>query len=263
MYDALGLRFTVSCPDEPTRAYVAHLLSGLSAPDPGDAGQGYVNDFTVEDEATRLPDALATLVGMINLRGLGAARGSLLLHAGAVSIGNAGCAILCGPSGSGKSTLTAALSRRHAYVTDEIVCLVPDTMRLRPFRKPLALKNGAHDLFPHLRPPTGSVGARYAGERWLISADTLGGPPLPATPLAPNVVVFPTYRQGAATRVQPITEAESAYRLGSNATQLSVVRGGGLPALARLARRAPAFEVTYGDLGEAVAAVEELSSEAA
>src|SRR3954454_19919994 len=174
MYDALGLRFRVYCPDQAARDYVEYLLSGLRASDVT-SSTGYVGEFVVEDEATRQPDAIATLVGMINLRGLGAARGSLLLHAGAVSVADAGATILCGPSGSGKSTLTAALSRRHAYVTDEIVCLAPETMHLQAFRKPLALKQGAHDLFPHLRPQSGSMAERYAGDRWLISVDDLGG----------------------------------------------------------------------------------------
>lgn len=259
MYDALGLRFTVSCPDESTRAYVAQLLSGLVASAVDD---GELVELPIEDE-TLFPDRMAGLVGLINQRSLEAASGSLLLHAGAVSVLDLGATILAGPSGSGKSTLTAALACRHPYITDEIVCLDPHTTRLTPFRKPLSLKRGAHALFPHVAPQPGSTAERYAQDKWFIPADALGSPPLPDAPILPNVVVFPTHVAGAATRVERLTLAESTYRLGSNATQLSAVRGGGVAALARLARRVPAFALTYGDLEEAVSTVEDLSSAAA
>lgn len=44
-----------------------------------------------------------------------------------------------------------------------------------------------------------------------------------------------------------LSGGEAAYAVGSRSTALADTRGGALPALARLARRAPAWELRYAD----------------
>lgn len=165
--------------------------------------------------------------------------------------------ILCGPSGSGKSTLTAVLSSRYAYLTDECVCLEPHSLRITPFRKPLALKPGALDLLPHFRPQT-AVAQRYSTDRSLIPPDRLGGPPPPPQPLLPELIAFPTWSPGSDLEVEELTASETAYLLGTSASHLESVDGGPLPALARLARRTPAHRIRFDDPWEAVSVLDEL-----
>ena len=74
----------------------------------------------------------------------------LHLHAGAVACGDDGV-VLLGSSGSGKSTLTAYLVRSGwTYLTDEMLALEPDPLRLRPYPRPLTLKKGSWALFPEI-----------------------------------------------------------------------------------------------------------------
>ena len=163
MYDALGFRFSLTCPDQASAAYMAHILSGLEAAPSEGAVEFALRAAPAGAQAGPGPDEVGHVIGTVNLRAIGASAGSLLLHAGAVARQDGGVAVLCGPSGSGKSTLTATLSSRHAYVTDETVCLTPESLRITPFRKPLVLKQGAH------------TGALLAPTRRRNSAEPTGG----------------------------------------------------------------------------------------
>ena len=249
-YEALGFRFRVDTADTGLAGHVDRLLAGCRS-SVTEAGPL----LPVDDS----PGSLISLVGTVNMRAIGAAGGSLLLHAGAVCRADGRAAVLCGPSGSGKSTFTAVLAGRGlAYVTDETVCLAPESLRITPFRKPLSLKAGSHHVLPHLRPPADPHLVRGSGGQWLVPPPALGGPPLPAGPLLPDVLVFPTHTPGAAVQVDRVPAAEAAYTLGGNTSRLRDVRDRGLPALARLVRRAPAYRVVYEDVHAAADAVQDL-----
>ena len=90
--------------------------------------------------------------------------------------------------------------------------------------------------------------------------DDLGGPPLPDGPIFPQLIIFPEHSPGADLRVTSLGEAECAYSLGMNTSRIQDIRGGPLPTLARLARRAPAYRVTYDDVRSAADVVEEIWS---
>lgn len=256
MYDALGVRFTLRCDDPDLAAHLADVLSGLEVGEDLAAASGPV-EFQVPEHEARLPGAAARVIGMVNLRAVDGAAGSLLLHAGAVSRPDGGSMILCGPSGSGKSTLTAILSSRHAYLTDESVCVDPHSLRITPFRKPLALKSGALELMPHFRPET-DLARRHSRDRVLVPPARLGGPPPPPQPLLPELIVFPTWSPGSDLEVEELTAPETAYLLGTSASHLESVDGGPLPALARLARRTPAHRIRFDDPWEAASVLDEL-----
>jgi len=220
--------------------------------------------LVLDDNGHTFAEALLALVGTVNLRALAAAEGALLLHAGALSVPDGGIAVLCGPSGSGKSTLTATLAARGlAYLTDETVCLAPESLHVTPFRKPLSLKQGSHEVLSRFRPVPGSVAEKCTGPQWLIPPGELGQAELPSEPLLPQVVLLPTYTLGASLEVGRLEPAEAAYLLGGNTSRLRAVHGGGLPALARLVRRTPAYRLVYGDVEAAADAVEHLWSSAA
>ena len=259
MYDALGMRFTLRCTDPDLAGHLREILSGLEVAD--DAGGNAPVDLAPSRREVGSPDAATLFMGMVNLKAVDAAEGSLLLHAGAVSRPHGGSMILCGPSGSGKSTLTAVLSSRHAYLTDESVCLDPQSLRITPFRKPLALKPGALGALPHFRPRT-AIEQRYSRDRCLVPPDRLGGPPPPPQPLVPELTVFPTWSPGGDLRVEELSTAETAYVLGISGARLESVDGGPLPALARLARRAPAYRLEFDDPWQAASVLDDLWDQA-
>jgi hypothetical protein len=74
----------------------------------------------------------------------------LCVHAGVVA-SDAGALAVPGASGHGKTTLVAALVQAgFGYVSDEVLAVDRRTMRVHPFRRPLAL---AHDVWPLLGLP--------------------------------------------------------------------------------------------------------------
>jgi len=263
MYDALGFRFRLTCPDPASATYMAHILSGLEAAPSEGAVEFALRAAPAGAQAGPGPDEVGHVVGTVNLRAIGASAGSLLLHAGAVARQDGGVAVLCGPSGSGKSTLTATLSSRHAYVTDETVCLTPESLRITPFRKPLVLKQGAHKALSWLRPAEGTVPSPLEGDRWYLPPSSLTTASLPRQPLFPDVAIFPTYLPGEAVKVEEVAPAHAAYLFGTNSVQRESIRGGVLRCVARMARRAACFSLQYDDSERAADIIETLWADAA
>lgn len=260
VYDALGYRFSVRCANPSHSGEVAALLEGFGS-----------RDVSADHDVLSLPDgehssdALAALIGTINLRAVHVAQGRLLLHAGAVCRQNGDVTILCGPSGSGKSTLTAELvARGHAYVTDETVCLSPERLTVTTFRKPISLKPGSQPHFPALRPEPGSLVAALSEKQWLVAPNQVGSAEVPAGHLWPQLLVFPTYEAGATQRIERLSAAEAAYLMGANTSRLLSVTGGALAVLARMSRRVRTYRLIHGDHPTAAAAsIEALWSAAA
>lgn len=196
------------------------------------------------------------LVPAITLNAIAASEGTLLVHAGAVAAPTGDVVVICGRSGSGKSTLTARLARSGlAYLTDETVRLDPVSLRVTPFRRPISIKPGSHDAVWHLRPtdhePVDGI--------WWVPPAALGDTPLPSQPLLPRLLIFPVFdRAATACDVEPITPGQAGFLLGEQSSRLRLVRGGPLPALARLVRRAPGYKLRYSDGEQATAEVQNL-----
>lgn len=247
-FEALGLPFQVACDDRRVLAHIEDLLAGLVATSAAEHGNPRI--FVVRGLRRGAPGRIIeALIGTINLAAVRNARGALLLHAGAVVRPGGGTAILCGPSGSGKSTLTTRLVEAGlAYLSDETVCVSPCDLRIAPFRKPVSIKSGAQVRLPHLSPTPGSDAAAFTDRQWLIPPARLGGAPVPSGPLLPELLIFPTYSASDAPLLELLHPAEAAFMLGGNASYLPDITGGPLPALARLARRAPAYRLIYDDV---------------
>lgn len=246
-WDALGFVFAVSTADEA----LASLARVAFAELPPGSGHAAVLDLDAYDEAAA-GNRLTALLSEVTVQAITRAGGNLLLHAGGVARPDGATALLCGASGSGKSTLTAGLvAAGWSYVTDETICLDPQTLRITPFRRPLSLKPGSHVVLPHLRPETSPPGG------WVVAPSALKGAPPPAAPLLPELLVFPTYRAGVRLEVTPLSPGEAAFLAGTDSSRLSDTHGP-LQALARLGRRAPAYRLVHGDLDAAVIAVSDL-----
>lgn len=240
------------CPDERWPSLLV-ALSGLAPAPAVQVQQVFEVGFDTE---TSWEQQLLVFVSELTLRAIGASEGELLLHAGAVCDERGAVAVLCGRSGSGKSTLTTRLTQSGlAYLTDETVRLDPLSLRVTPFRRPALLKAGSHRLLPELRPEGSLLGTGA----WALPPAALGGASVPDVPLLPRLLVFPRYdRTARGCDVEMLPPGQAAFSLGEQSSRLRMVRGGPLPALARLARRAPAYRLRFGDGVEATSVVRQL-----
>ena len=188
----------------------------------------------------------------------------LILHAAVVEK-NGRALILPGEPGAGKSTLTAALTLLGGWrlLSDELALIVPATGMLLSIPRPISLKNASLDLVRgwgdgivmtepvrdtgkgtvgHVRPPPASV-ARMD------------------VPAVPGWVVFPRYRQGAATRLSAFSQGQTVLRLIEQSFNYQLHGEAGFEALAELVSRCGCFEFEYSNIDEALAAFDRLATD--
>jgi len=201
------------------------------------------------DRARDLPISSATLNFIENRHG------HLLLHAGAAAAADGRTIVVHGASGAGKTTLTAALvSTGLAYITDETVCLDPNTLNIEPFRKPLTVKPGSHQLLQRYRPSSEHIDPKSGN--WQIPPSDLGGPDLPKAVPTPTVIVFPDVDADQQdVTMTPVSRARAAFLLGEQSSALWRIEPRPLAALEHLVTAAPAFVVTYSDAFRAAAMI--------
>lgn len=182
-------------------------------------------------------------------------RGHLLLHAGGSTDARGRTIIVHGESGVGKTTLTTALVQSGlAYVTDETICLDPDTLAIEPFTKPLTVKPGSQELLAHLTPPDDEVSE--GSGNWQVPPERLGGPPLPTVELRPAVIVFPNVDPDRTdVEFTPVSPARTAFVLGEQSSAMWAIEPRPLAAIARLVASVPAFQVSYGNAFDAAPAI--------
>jgi hypothetical protein len=186
-------------------------------------------------------------------------RQRLILHAGAVVAPDGRALLMPGPSGSGKSTTTLGMvAAGMGYLSDEFAVVDPDTVRMIPFPRPLALKQGSRQLLPRVDalavnvPTTTQTTVHVPVER-------LGGT-AHVGDAEPGWVVFPTYLEGAETRLTPLTRGETCVALLDCTFRLVDHPHLALRVMADLARKTRGYRLQIGDLDEAVAVLTELTS---
>lgn len=183
----------------------------------------------------------------------------LLFHAAAVRRAAPGTSLgvmFPAGSGSGKTTLAAGLVRRGwDYLTDELVIVDPDTIRIVPFPKAFSVKPGSYELFDSLTPdPTGPAGDRV----WYLDPERLRAGSVAKAPTPIGCVVLPKFQRGASTRVELLTIGETVVGLFENAVNIARHKEAGLDRLIEIAQTAPGFRLVFGDLENACATVEGL-----
>jgi hypothetical protein len=142
-------------------------------------------------------------------------RGLVMPHAAAVARSDGSVVLLADEPGSSTSTAlaTALLGRGTILLAEGTSVLDPDTLEVLPEHGP---------------------------------DDVLGDP------LEVRLLIFPEHTTDAAgTHVQVLSGSEAAYLVGARSAGLDDVTGGPLPALARLARRVPAYRLRYDDVARA------------
>lgn len=167
-------------------------------------------------------------------------------------------------SGSGKSTLAAELVMRGwRLFSDELALIDGPELSLVPFPRPVSLKNQSIELI-RTRHPQACFGP--------LARDTLKGNiahmrvPEAAVERAeeaspPSLIVFPKWTAGASLRVDPVAQGQTALRLIEQSFNYSLLGRLGFERLAELVTTAPAWEIEYSRLDDAVATLDDLLSE--
>lgn len=91
------------------------------------------------DTSAGVDEALSRLTQQITLHAINARMGThLMIHAGAVELGDGRAAMFIGRSGAGKTTMMRTLGEHYGYLSDETVALRADGTVI-PYPKPLSL----------------------------------------------------------------------------------------------------------------------------
>lgn len=171
-------------------------------------------------------------------------------------------AILCAPPDSGVSTLAAALTLSGwRLLADELTLIDRNTGLIRALPRPICLKNQSIDLIREFAPDamlhTLSSSARQARGAYLR-------PPRDSVvrqhdPARAGWIIFPRWRDAVPLSLigRPRAETVSALALSAlNPTRLDAEDARVCSALADLA---PAYDLQYGRLDEAIAALDQLT----
>lgn len=182
---------------------------------------------------------------------------NLILHAAVVERG--GCALIMpAVPGSGKSTFCAALAHRGwRLLSDEVAILRRTDGRVVPATRPIGLKNASIDVIQQFAPEA------VLGPGWPGTAKGTVAHCLPSEEsirrageaAQPRWLMFPAYRHGAETELTPISKPRALVHAAADSFNYSVLGTEGFTALSRLVDACDCYELTYGDLEDAVAVV--------
>jgi HprK-related kinase A len=186
----------------------------------------------------------------------------LLLHTGVVE--KQGKAILLPASpASGKSTLCAALSERGwRLLSDEFGLVRPSDLALIPFPRPIPLKNESIEII-RARLPDAVLGPEYDKTRkgtirhLRPPADSIARAHEPARAAW---VVSPQFIAGAETRLLPMSKAHTFIKLSHNSFNYDKLGLRSFQTVAGLVENCAGYTLTFGDLDQAVAELEALTS---
>ena len=178
----------------------------------------------------------------------------VLLHAGALALGD-GAVIMAAPPGSGKSTLAAAMMLRgFRRLSDEFGVLRPETGDLIPMLKPVALKNQAVEVIRSFSEEA-VIGPLFTGTR---KGDVAHLAPNDSSvdavhrPAHPKLVLFPTYESGARLEARLLPGEEAFARLAFNSFNYHLLGPIGFEAIARVIESCPAYQIRYSQFDEAI-----------
>ena len=182
----------------------------------------------------------------------------LLLHSGALERDGLALLLPAAP-GSGKSTLTAALSQRGwRLLSDEFGAYDPQVGVFHSLLKPIALKNASIDVIRSFA-PAASFGPEFPNTRKGTVAHMAALRDAVARrheTARPGAVVLPRWQAGSSTRWEPLAEHMLFPALAFNAFNYNLLGPVGFQAVVQLVRQCPAWQLTYSNLDEAVAALD-------
>jgi hypothetical protein len=275
-YRLLDLHVCTRYPSEKTATLVHPVFAHLET-DSADARAGLRVLFEIAEErgrytllkdgrlvrACQSPAELAPLIQReALLTAYEAAECLVAIHAAAVCK-PAQCILMPAAKGSGKSTLTAALlASGYTYLTDELGLLTLGSPHLRPAPVSLGLKRGSWPVLTPVYPILESLPTHVQGNDVSVRYLTPPRDLIASQDTYPVThVVFPRYNAGKPTLLTPLSHAEALWRIAEGGYavpgDLDKARVEGLIAWIT---PLPCYELSVGELGEAIREVERLSA---
>ena len=185
----------------------------------------------------------------------------LMLHSAGVE--RNGRAILFPASpGDGKSTLcTALIHSGWRLMSDEFGLVRPEDGMLLPLPRLIPLKNESIDVIRRFRPEA-IIGPAFLETRKGTVAHVR--PPLESIrrmhePARPRWFVFPRWIANAPLTLEPMAKSQAFLMVATNAFNYEVLDGTAFRLVADLVGSCDCYSLSYSDLDEAVAALDELS----
>ena len=262
----LGTLFAVECADFEYRELIHELWSPFDArPDQPDFtlvisrrwGKWAIRGGEERNFRTEDPWAIANeLRRRLVKRSLLCAEGLVALHAAAVAR-NGEALVLPGPHGRGKTTLTLALlDAGWAYLTDDVTVVLPSSQRVRPYPKPLGVK----DLRDWAR-----YGTDVDEDKWSPRPGSMFFVParrfqVELMPVRIRWIAFPSYQVGAEPELEWLSPARGAIECGENSA--IGLEGAALRCFSELSQKVQIARLRYGSTGQGLDLIEELVASA-
>ncbi len=253
-FDSSQLRVRTDAAE--VRDYLAgafeHMLSAPSARSIGElhilrSGEGYAiaDGRKLEFRGVAASDLLPLLKDEVRVRFMRSRPDLLWLHAGAVERGGAAL-LISGPSGQGKSTMTTLLCERGwRLLSDDIAPVRMDADEVIPFpQSPLRRVHPGHEIQPDAVNTLAKQGVAIAASMVRRTAAPI------------KALVFVAY--GQAGGLVPIPRGSAAMEILKNSTNFIDHKGAAVDRAVEIARRVPAYRLSYLTAIEAVVAVHDL-----
>ena len=188
----------------------------------------------------------------------------MMLHAAALSWKDKGI-LFPGVSGAGKSTLSAWLSSAgFDYLTDEMVFVPANSVKLNGFNRPIQLK------LPLASPIEATVNQYirkhrqdvdyFRNERGLLIPSRAISQSNIYRRADTTLLIFPEYRDDTEFSLQKLTRAHSAMKLMSCLINARNLDRSGLSATTFFSHQVTSYKMTYSDLSTARAEIISLLS---
>jgi hypothetical protein len=185
----------------------------------------------------------------------------LLFHAACLSWKGKGI-IMPAQSGHGKTTLSAwLLSNGFDYLTDELVYLPLESRQALCFGRPLNVKYGAREIIDELLGDNKDDDSIVAGPIAMLVPPRLVRADNKTVEPEVDMVFFPHYRADTEFSLEKLSAAQTGMALMSCLVNARNLAGDGFPATVSLAKKIPAYQITYpsfeGVLGTITGLLEE------
>lgn len=184
----------------------------------------------------------------------------LILH-GAVMERDGAALLLPAPAGSGKSTLCAALMHRGwRLFSDELILYDRGTGLVHALARPVSLKNASIEVMRAFAPAALLTEPMHDTAKGSVAhmKPAPGSVEQVDRPAAPRRVVFPAFRAGAATTMEPLAPPDVFVGLVQNEFNYSLLRREGFRALAGLVDAVDGYRLEYSDLDDAISRLDRL-----